>query len=163
MGLIELFNQWIVERGSAVVQEKHIALFRDQLAAVDKKTTLLESEVSMLKGKLKKSESDLQTLQEENEILRSKRQEYDQSSLEPTRSTLLDDNKIKIFQCLWNNPRGLTEDQISNMLLFGIQIVKYHLEALETQKMIDAPWRLPRPWKLLQGGREYLIKNKLIS
>lgn len=40
----QLFNEWIVERGSAKVQEKHIALFKDQLALADKKLLVSETE-----------------------------------------------------------------------------------------------------------------------
>lgn len=78
MGLTQLFNEWIVERGSAKVQEKHIALFKDQLMLADKKISQLKSENEILKTEFEESESDLKKSQEENEILRSKIQEYEQ-------------------------------------------------------------------------------------
>ena len=37
MNPIELVNSWIVERGSAVVMEKHIAFIRDQLITLENK------------------------------------------------------------------------------------------------------------------------------
>jgi hypothetical protein len=77
MGLTDLFNKWIVEHGSAIVQEKQIAFFRDQLVAADKKAVLLESENAGLKTKIENLESDLETSIKENEELRSKIQEYE--------------------------------------------------------------------------------------
>lgn len=69
MGLFELFNKWIVERGSAEVQTKHIALFKDQLALADKKATLLETKILELEAENEKLKSDLQESHQENKIL----------------------------------------------------------------------------------------------
>ena len=78
MGLIDLFNQWITEHGSAVVQEKHLSLFRDQLIAVDKKAALLESENTILKTENAKLKTTVNQLTKDNEELRSKIQKHDQ-------------------------------------------------------------------------------------
>jgi len=80
MGLIDLFNQWITEHGSAVVQEKHLALFRDQLIASDKKAALLESENAVLKTKVEQFTKD-------NEELRSIIQKGNQMSQQFERKT----------------------------------------------------------------------------
>lgn len=69
MGLVDYFNKWIVEHGSAVVQEKQIVFLRDQLSAADKKNAELESENGILKVKLKKCEFDLNKSSQENEKL----------------------------------------------------------------------------------------------
>jgi hypothetical protein len=69
MGLFELFNKWIVERGSAEVQTKHIALFKDELALAEKKATLLEKEILELETENEKLKSDLQESHKETQIL----------------------------------------------------------------------------------------------
>lgn len=71
MGLTDLFNKWIVERGSAVVQEKHIALFRDQLVVADKQFSVLTEENSDFKTKIEQ-------LTKDNKELRSKIHKYEQ-------------------------------------------------------------------------------------
>ncbi len=76
MGLTDLFNQWIVERGSAVVQEKHIALFRDQLSLADKRIVKLELENTNLKQKLTDSESEISQLKKGNEQLKKAIEEH---------------------------------------------------------------------------------------
>jgi cell division protein FtsB len=62
MGLLELFNKWIVENGSTVLQERHIALFRDHLVAADKNTLALESENSELKSENSELKANNETL-----------------------------------------------------------------------------------------------------
>ena len=78
---------------------------------------------------------------------------------------VLDDTAKNILLRLWNFPDGLTDKEISKMLEVDIQTVKYHLEKLEQQVMVHGTiaFRQPRIWRLIQGGREYLIENKLIS
>jgi hypothetical protein len=49
--LVELINGWIVERGSAVVQEKHIAFLRDQIVALENQVAALQEENAQLKHK----------------------------------------------------------------------------------------------------------------
>ncbi len=62
MGLSDLFNKLIIEHGSAVVQGKHIAMFRDELTILDKK--LLESE-----SRIKQLESENKNLRAEKDEL----------------------------------------------------------------------------------------------
>lgn len=69
MGLVDYFNKWIVEHGSAVVQEKQIAFLRDQLDAADKKISEFESENAILKDKFENAGSKLAELIRENENL----------------------------------------------------------------------------------------------
>ncbi len=78
---------------------------------------------------------------------------------------VLDDTAVNIFLRLWKFPDGLTDKAISKILELDIQTVKYHLEKLEQQGMVHGTLAAgqPRIWRLIQGGREYLIENKLIS
>ena len=65
MGLLDLFNKWITEHGSAAAHEKHIALFRDQLLAADKKIASLNEELVSCRGENKALRSENVTLKEE--------------------------------------------------------------------------------------------------
>jgi hypothetical protein len=77
MGFLDLFNKWIVEHGSAVVQEKQIAFFRDQMAAADKKILILETENTGLVSENSDLKTTVNQLTKENEVLRQKIQEYE--------------------------------------------------------------------------------------
>lgn len=80
MGLTDIFNKLIVEHGSAVVQEKHLTFFRDQLAAADKKSLILETENAELKATINQ-------LTKDNEELRDKIQIHDQTPQQFERKT----------------------------------------------------------------------------
>jgi DNA-binding transcriptional ArsR family regulator len=160
MGLTDLFSKLIVEHGSAEVQAKHIALFKDQLAMADKKTTLLESENSVLKAENEKLKSELEKSGKENGILRSKIQEYEQ----PSHDNPLEGTKIKILVYL-SDAEASTADEIATNLNLKLQVVRYHLEELsrniliaEEYNPIGSNW-----WSLAQDGRKYLISNGLLT
>lgn len=153
MGLIDLFNQWVVERGSAVVQEKHIALFRDQLIAADKKALVLESENSILKTENEQLKSGL-------DQLRNKIQTHDQ----PTHDVLLEDVQVKILSFLWKQPNK-TPEKICISLKIDLEAIKYHLAELEKMEMVQTDtfgdWPTTyRVWLLAQEGRRYVIEHK---
>lgn len=168
MGLTELFNEWIVERGSAKVQEKHIALFRDQLALADKRITELTSENSILKTKLEEVDSDLQESQKKNEILRSKIQEYENPTEQPTHKNLLDEAKVNILKILFRQNKLLVE-QLAQILGSEDQTVQFHLEELKSKKMIKDGFthgkysQIFMNYSIDQEGRRYLIENKIIT
>ena len=61
MGILDKFNQLIVEHGSAVVRGDHIELLREQLRLVDKRVAELELENSDLKAKLAGAERKTMT------------------------------------------------------------------------------------------------------
>ena len=58
MGLLDLFDKWIVERGSALVQEKHIAFIREKLVAADKEIISLKEKVAMLTAENEKLKAE---------------------------------------------------------------------------------------------------------
>jgi len=77
----------------------------------------------------------------------------------------LDEIAIKILLFLWKQQAKITDKEISQALSFDFQIVKFHLVELEEYKMIHGTLAAgqPRLWSLVQEGRKYLIKDKLIS
>jgi SMC interacting uncharacterized protein involved in chromosome segregation len=176
MGLLDLFSRLVVEHGSAEVQSKHIALFKDQLALADKRILELESENATFESKLGNAETTIQELTKENEILRRKIQEYEQPPEQPTHGNLLDESKINILKLLFKQDNLQTE-QIAQSLNIELQITKFHLEEMKadiglikrasisvprvehlTDGIINHFDRVP-VWTIGQKGRKYLIDN----
>lgn len=164
MGLTELFNEWIVERGSAKVQEKHIALFRDQLALADKKLLASETEKAEIAAKLEASESKVKELTKENEILRTKIQEYEKPIEQPKHNDLLDPDKIKLLVFLAQHD-WISFDYIPRSLSMNSQVAQFHLDELQESDMVSASYCMGESpeWALAQEGRRFLIKNNLIT
>jgi len=100
---------------------------------------------------------------ESNDEKQTKKENYFKAQL--NKHSILDDTAVNILLRLWKFPDGLTDKAISKMIEIDIQAVKYHLEKLETQGKVHGTLATgqPRIWRLIQGGREYLIENKLIS
>lgn len=163
MGLTELFNEWIVERGSAKVQEKHIALFREQLAVADKKIAALEKEITLLKAENEQFKSDLEKSNKENQILREKIQEYEQPH-----NILQHNESIRILTYLAKIFEPSTA-AIAQALKIEKETAKFYLHELEASNMvihncrIDENYDMLEVWVLEQEGRRYLIKNNLIT
>lgn len=152
--LSDLFSKLVIEHGSAVIQEKHIALFKDELAILKDKFAILAAENQQLK-------TENQNLKTENTQLKKKIQIYEK----PTHDNLLDENKIKLLIFLSKQQDRLTADDIAQALNINPQVVTFHLEELEKYHMVHGAWYTgaPSDWKLVQEGRRYLIENKLIS
>lgn len=152
--LSDLFSKLVIEHGSAVIQEKQIALFKDELAILGRK--LSESDL-----RIQQLETENQNLKYENEQLKKKIQTHEK----PTHNNLLDEIKVKILLFLSKQQDRLTAEDISHSLNIGIQIVKFHLEELEKYRLVHGALYVgsPRDWLLVQEGRRYLIENKLIS
>ena len=153
MGLTDLFTKLIVEHGSAVVQEKHIALFRDQLITADKKSALLESENGSLK-------TTVEQLTKKNEILRRKIQEYKQSS----HDNLLDDIKVKILLFMTRYEEVYVQNVAKNLEI-GLQTAQFHLDELCDNEFVSYSLVIGESttYFLDHGGRKYLVENGLIS
>lgn len=166
MGLLGLFSKLVVEHGSAEVQSKHIALFKDQLALADKKTVQLESEVASLKSKLEKAKSNFQESQEENEILRSKIKEYEQPTEQPTHDNLLDGTKLDILKLLFKQEK-LQIEQIAQTLNLEFPVTKLHLGDLRKMKFVQDSYprtkyinQVITEWSLSQEGLRYVTEYK---
>jgi len=161
MGLLDLFNQWIVERGSATVQEKHIALFRDQLTLADKRIIELESEITSFKSKLKNSQTTINQLTKENAELKKK----NQVSEKPSHNSSLIKEQDQILLFLANNNDMLfSADNIASECGFSEHKALYHIKMLEENDMISSTYEDGVPyWSLDDDGRAYLIEKNLLS
>lgn len=174
MGLTDFFNQWIVERGSAVVQEKHIALFKDQLVIADKKISSLESENTVLKAENADLKSKSNQLVNEITILKKKIYAYENPI---QHETIPPAPQINIMKLLYLHDTLATE-RIAELFDLKLQEAKYHLDDLKAVGLIktktvyhDVEKKLPfgtqysqhgvLSWTLEQKGRKFLIDNKL--
>ena len=174
MGLLDLFNQWIVERGSAAVQERHLSMFRDQLAMTDKKISMLESENAALKTENDKFKAEVENLRIATNELTAKIKTYEY----PTHDILLEEIQITILKLLFSTEK-LTTEQIAASLNIQLQTAKYHLEELANLHMVSLqsfseqvpgygpfhPNALRRysAWLIRQPGRKFLIANGYVS
>lgn len=158
--LSDLFGKLVVEHGSAVVQEKHIALLKEQFA-------ILERENTKLNVRLEKSESKNQILKTENKNLKKENIQL-KKKIDSIQSNPLDKGQILILQCLatLEPNKMMPESSIVSTCNLSKRIVNYHLEELEEDDMVsreytdnsDEPY-----WYLAHDGLGYLIKHKLIS
>lgn len=164
MGLTDLFSKLIVEHGSAEVQAKHIALFKDKLALADKKISELETENTSLKSQLENVETTIQTLTKENEELRSKIQEYENPTNQPSHGNLLEEIKVKILLFM-SKYEEVYAGSVASALGIGIQTATFHLEELLDANMISMSICMgdESTWYLVQEGRKYLVRNGLIT
>lgn len=168
MGLLDLFSKLVVEHGSAEVQGKHIALFKDQLALADKRILELEAKVMELESKLEKSKATIQELTKDNEELRSKIQEYEQPTEEPTHNNLLDEVKMKLLSHLLNHEKSLIP-QIAQALNIGVEAAKFHVQDLKSQRFIkdgfarDKYGSVYMNYSLDQAGRRYLHEQGMLT
>lgn len=164
MGLLDLFTKLVVEHGSAEVQSKHIALFKDQLALADKKISELETENATLKSQLNNSEMTIQKLASEHEKLRSEIQEYEKPTNKTSHADHLEEIKVNILLLL-SKYEALTASNVASTLKIGVQTATFHLEELFDSDLISASYSTyeETSWYLAQAGRKYLVLNKLIT
>ncbi len=160
MGLLDLFNQWIVERGSSIVQEKHLSLFRDQLALADKKSSELESENTVLQSKIKQLESELEKLNRENEILKK----IIKTSENNKHNEPLEEIKQNILLFL-SNYEQVYPGQVAATLGISTTVAEFHLEELHDANMVDMSCCFggETSWYLSHEGRKFLVRNNLIT
>jgi predicted nuclease with TOPRIM domain len=128
--LKDSFEELIVEHGSAKIRADHIKLLKDQLSIAETETAKLVTKNSELETKISDLQTDIDQLQckiislkGENEDLKNKIHEYEQSShnLSPT------EIKQKIIFYLENNPRSSVQ-QISASTGIASKIVSDLLE-----------------------------------
>ena len=157
--LYDLFGKLVIEHGSAVIQEKHIALLKEQFALLEKENTNLKAKIQIL-------EAENQDIKQKNGILIKKIQTYEQSS----HAILLDTGEVDILLFLAKQERSEIEpEHIAQSLNTNLQIIHFHLEDLQMKRLVEARPIAPfdhsprRFWSLAQEGRRYLIKHKLIS
>ncbi len=73
------------------------------------------------------------------------------------------EKQILIFLAKQNDK--VIDEEISKTININIQIVKYHLEELEQFNMVHGTICAgsSREWSIVQDGRKYLMKNKLLT
>lgn len=160
--LSNLFGKLVIEHGSAVIQEKHIALLKEQFTILERENTKLtvSLEKSVSKNQILITEN--QALKKENIQLKKKIETYEKS----THDNLLDNNQILILQCLATLPpeNMLPLEPIMSTCNLSEQTARYHLQEFEDKSMIECEYINGEPyWSLDHDGRGYLIKHKLIS
>lgn len=150
--LSDLFSKFIVEHGSAVVQEKHIALLKEQFALLEKENTSLKTENKDLKHKIINLDKQIKSYQKSD------------------RKIALSDDEIKVLCFLAEQTSDdISPEIISSSTNMSLQVIQFHLDNLKMKKMIGnrpiAPFdhSTKRYWYLEQQGRKYLIENKRIT
>lgn len=158
LDLIDKFNQFIVEHGSSIIQEKHITLFRDQLSFAEKEIVSLELKsqnnellIKQLQEKISNQEKIIN--KQANIINKFKQTIHD----EP-----LDKNEINILLSLFSEPH--TTKELAAITKLNEEVVKCHLEKIKDKKLTKFTHvpMVGNLYSLDQNGREYLIKNQLI-
>jgi predicted RNase H-like nuclease (RuvC/YqgF family) len=138
-GLSDVLGKLVVEHGSAVIQEKHISLLKEQFAILERENEALKKEIMQLKKRIKSDE-------------------------QPLDNNLLHEIEIKVLLYLSSNS-GRNTKQISKALNIAEEIIKLHTGILKTKSMIasgDDPAD-DDIWSLDLAGRQYLIENDLIE
>lgn len=153
--LSDLFSKLVVEHGSAIITEKHLALFKDQL-------TLAEKEI-------KKLTSALEDCQAENNKLR----EIVQKHQKPNDDSTLNETAVNILILLskHDDRSQVRAEHIAESLNVGLQAATFYLNDLAGRNMVLKNRMLGSDitggtsysyWTLKQEGRRYLVENKLI-
>lgn len=152
--LSDLFSKLVIEHGSAVIQEKQIALLKDQFAILEKENTDLKAKGRIL-------ETNNQNLKFENDDLKKKIQIYEK----PTHSNPLGKIEVNILLYLAKQKDEVKTDNMAQALNIDRQTAPFYLKELENRKMVHGRYAsgMPVYWSLAHEGRRYLIENKLIS
>lgn len=160
--LSALFEKLVIEHGSAVIQEKHISLLKEQFAILGRENTKLTVEKTELQSKNQILKTENKALKNENINLKKKIDTYEKS----THNNLLDKEQILILQHLVTLPPDKMFPLESIMSIYNLSehIALYHLQELENKSMIESDNINGVPcWSLDHDGRSYLVKHKLIS
>jgi len=152
------FEKLITEHGSAVIQEKHIALLREQLAILDKQFSVLSSENGTLKSENETLKSQNQALVVENDKLRQKIQEYEQPH-----ETLLDPIEEEILLLLHGRKR--MQEEVAKLKNLYPDVAKMHLMKLFDLGMATTSQGADRKlyWHIKELGTRYLKDHNLIT
>ena len=165
--LTEQFQKLIDEHGSANIQAKHIVFLKDRLLFADREITKLITENTELKSKeseyvteINKLRSEITDLKQSNEDFKNQIQTY-----ENPHNISLDTEKVSILKLLFENEK-LSADDIARSLDHKVQTIKFHLEELKTNQMVNSiphtkNGKFAVSWYIQQDGRKYLIENNL--
>jgi hypothetical protein len=149
MGLVDLIEKLINERGSAEIMEKRLVLFKEQAAAVDERNMKLESENAELKHTL------ITVTKERDELLANLRQF--------TKSDELDQTEKDLLKAL-TTISEVNAQTLANRVGTDLVRAEYYLQKLEQEEYIYGQHFVGGAslYSLGQRGREFLIKNRLI-
>lgn len=120
----------IVEHGSSVVQGKHIALLKEQLAILKEQILQREKETAILRAENAEFKSRIESLESENSDLKKEIAKLHEN-------TDLSDNALKILNSLFNHgPCGDTERFRDEM---GIQEseVEFYFDELKRSEFVS--------------------------
>ena len=155
MGLTDRFNNWIIEHGSAIVQEKHIAFFRDQLTAADKKISTLEQENISLKQENTNLKSALDNANKEinrlTSILSRSKNEHATKYEKQIENTLL---------FIFNHRGEFSANEVASGISMDIGIVDHYIKLLEKDGLIEqSSGGDPPKFEITLEGSAYVMKN----
>ena len=121
--LSDLFEKLVIEHGSAVIQEKHIAFLKEQFS-------MLEKENAELRARKQVLETENENLKNENINLRKKIQDYEKSS----HAITLTEIEVSILSFLANQENtDITPEHIAQSLNTNLQVITFHLENLRAK------------------------------
>ena len=155
--IAEKLETLIVEHGSAVVQQKHIALLKEQLSHLAQNFNSLEKENADL-------QTEIDCLRAENSQLKCKIEGYEDTSL----SSLLDEVKINILKFLAERPKSVPLE-IAQAVGSKEETTNFHLQEMQKNKFVTRGTtrrdygRIFTCWSLDQEGRRFLVENQMIS
>jgi len=114
----QAIEKLIVEHGSSVVQEKHIAFLREQLSAI-------KEERSLLLKQLSDSGADNKILRSENENLNQKIKEYEKPNDLPEH---LDTPAFFVLTILAGKVSGASTGHIAHVTGQNVNDVMFHID-----------------------------------
>ena len=109
--LSELFGKLIIEHGSAVIQEKQIALFKDELTILGEKLVGSDSQIEQLSSRIKQLETEKKILTEKVKMYEAENKPFFHANLlwvpddEHPYCPTCHDSKNKLIHMLpWDSP-----------------------------------------------------------
>ena len=165
MGLLDLFEKLGDEHWSAKIKEERLVFFREQIAATDKKISILETENSELKTLTKKLESEKLAIEKEKNICQARLNEIHRITLNEKHEKIL----ITVASYSGQHPAafafysGLSEQEATEKLnyLFSLGLVLSQHGLIKDQ---DNPRNLSKPvtmWILSNKGHAYIKSHNL--
>ena len=148
----------INEHGSAVILKERIELLKEQYSALERKYAESESNGS-------KNAAALRTLELSNFELKQKIKELEQAKGNSD-SQRLESAKESLLVFLASITGYISTDDIARTLTISGQAALYHLTEMENAKLIHGSYTAdgkPPEWKIIQGGRAYLVKHGMLT
>jgi hypothetical protein len=165
MGLLDLFEKLGDEHWSAKIKEERLVFFREQIAATDKKISILESENSELKSFIKKLETEKFNIEKEKNIC--------QTRLDKIHSITLNENHEKVliavasysgqYSAVLAQVTGLSEQEVTSKLNYMSSRGLLHFQTRYLKEK-DSPKLFPKEvsvWFVSGPGHAYIKAHNL--